>query len=345
MQWTEDPSGWAVADRVGVAHIAGRYHFGDDDSDLLGEGADEILRLGARVFKGWLSDDPATVYRFGRPCPPVTSLVDLVSTPAYRDLFDRPFSTYVFEVFQFGPPRHYWLDRDDAALFAEETRQVEVLASHLLTTYAGTGKTFVFQNWEGDWAVRGHSDADRLPERRAYDGLVRWMDARQAGVDRARDAAGDCGARVLNALEVNMLAAALDGRPCVATEAVPRTACDLYAYSAWDTTLEPERFGAAIDLLGELAPHRGTVQGSNVFIGEVGCAEVDHGSTRAAAVVDAALDVALGRGCPWILYWQLYDDSCDGPDGCQGFWLVRRDGTRAAAYDVLAGRLSGRRPS
>ena len=328
-----------IADRIGVAHIAGRYDFGA--ADYLGAGADAILALGSRVFKGWLSDDPDTVYRFGEPCPKVSSLVELVSTPAYKALFDQPFTTYIFDTFQFGPPRHYWLDTEDEDLFREETRQFEELASHLMTTYAGSGKTFVLQNWESDWAVRGHSDATRLPEDSAFEGLLRWMEARQLGVERARRRAVPEAATVLHALEVNMVADAIAGRRCVATEVIPHTACDAYSYSAWDTLLDPIQFGDAVDALRALAPSR-TVAGNNVFIGEFGCAERDHGEEKTAAVIDAALDVALGRGCPWTVFWQLYDDSCDGDSGCRGFWLVRPDGSRSVAYDVLRERLSGR---
>ncbi|MDQ1438530.1 MAG: hypothetical protein QOK43_2159 [Acidimicrobiaceae bacterium] len=343
---TIDATQWAVPDRLGVTHAAGRYSLGGDD--FLLEGADEILGIGSRVFKGWLDDNPRNVYRFGKPLPPVNSLVELVSTPSYRALFERPFTTYVFEVYQWGSPRHYWLDDPRAVWFAEEERQVEALATHFLTTYAGTGKTFVFQNWEGDWAVRGHTDPEQLPTQQGFDGMLRWMEVRQRAVDRARDRVGADGVNVFNALEVNIVSQALEGRPCVTNDVVPKAGCDLYSYSAWDTTLEPEQFAAALAHLGAMAPPSDAFGDRNVMLGEFGCAENRAGPGVTAALVENVSQTALDWGCPWVVYWQVFDDSCvDGwrdenaVEDCSGFWLIKPSGARGAAYDVLQRKLAG----
>ena len=337
-----DPAAMAVPDRLGVTHAAGRYSLGGDDFIL--EGADEILKIGSRVFKGWLDDDPRNVYRFGRPLPKVGSLVELVSTPSYQALFARPFTAYIFEVYQWGAPRHYWLDQARPEWFVEEERQIEELATHLLTRYAGTGKTFVFQNWEGDWAVRGHSNPDDIPDQRAFDGMLRWMDARQRGVERARRRVGADDVLVLNALEVNLVEHALDGKQCVTNSVFPRSSCDLYSYSAWDTALNPERFAAALAHMHEMAPRSELISGTNVIVGEFGCAEINAGSDAAAAVVKSQATAALDFGCPWVVYWQLFDDSCtetpNGPTNCSGFWLLKPDGRPGAAYPVLQGLLA-----
>ena len=52
----------------------------------------------------------------------------------------------------------YWTKGVTSEQLAEETAQLKACAAFLLQTYGGLGKTFVFENWEGDWASRagGH---------------------------------------------------------------------------------------------------------------------------------------------------------------------------------------------
>jgi hypothetical protein len=136
---------------------------------------------------------------------------------------------------------------------------------------------------------------------------------------------------------------AMQGRPCVTNDVIPKASCDLYSYSAWDTALT-DRFTAALDHLGAMAPPSDALGTKNVMVGEFGCAENRAGADTAAAVVGYMADAALAWGCPWVVYWQLFDDSCvdgwtDECRDCSGFWLYKPSGERAAAYDVLAQRL------
>ena len=53
----------------------------------------------------------------------------------------------------------------------------------------GTGKTFVLQNWEGDWMLRGIGKPWNPPDsdwRERCEQMKRWITAKQAGVNRAR---------------------------------------------------------------------------------------------------------------------------------------------------------------
>ena len=52
----------------------------------------------------------------------------------------------------------------------------------------GTGKTFVLQHWEGDWAIRGNYKPEETPTPQAIEGMAAWLNARQDGVDAARKA-------------------------------------------------------------------------------------------------------------------------------------------------------------
>src|SRR4051812_38913488 len=64
-------------DIVGVAHVAGRYNF--TNQDYLNEGADAILAMGSRVIKVWFWDKP-TWYKFNTDWPKVNSLVEMAQS-------------------------------------------------------------------------------------------------------------------------------------------------------------------------------------------------------------------------------------------------------------------------
>src|SRR3954454_11572484 len=173
-----------INERLGVAHVGGKYHF--TDKDFLNEGAQRIQELGSRVIKVWFMRAPEQSYPFNSKWPAVNSLVDLARTPYYRELFDRPFTTFILETYAYGRDDNYWQRGVTDAEAADEARQFEALTRYLIATYAGSGKTFVLQNWEGDWAIRPAADAKLVPTREAIAGMIRWLNARQDGVERGR---------------------------------------------------------------------------------------------------------------------------------------------------------------
>ena len=93
----------------------------------------------------------------------------------------------------------------------------------LLRTCAQTRKTFINQNWESDWAIRGSFDPATKPRPTGHgsdDPLAGRPAAR--GGPRPRGA-GAGGARFFHACEVNLVA----------------------SYSVWDTKDSPAQFAGA----------------------------------------------------------------------------------------------------
>jgi hypothetical protein len=329
----------AVADRLGVAHVGGKYHL--TDQDFLNEGADQLLSLGTRVIKawfvGWSTPDN---YDFNSRWPRVRSMVELAKTPYYQSLFEKPFSTFILEAYAFGREDDYWrtgiTDRDAA----DETRQFEELTTYLLKTYQGTGKTFILQTWEGDHAIRGDYTETTVPTERAISGMIRWLNARQEGVERGRRAAPVEGCRVYHAAEVNYVAMAMEGRATVASHVVPHTRCDLYSYSAYDTCVDGKRFRATLDYLAAQAPDSAAFGARNVYIGEFGIPENEYGTPASLAATRRTVQEALAWGCPYVVYWQLYDNECrrgksDEPGDCPGFWLIKPSGKKSALWGLM----------
>lgn len=147
----------------------------------------------------------------------------LADTPYYRALFAREFDTFILTAFRPARAAGYWRQQ-----FSPEDEQAEEdcfasLTRYLLRTYAQTRKTFIIQNWEGDWALRGNFDPATQPTPAATKAMIRWLAARQRGVDRARAEFVKGGARVFHACEVNLVRQAqalgaasvtTDGEPC-----------------------------------------------------------------------------------------------------------------------------------
>lgn len=338
-----------MADVLGVTHVSGAYHLTDED--FLNEGADQILALGSRVIKLYLCVPPtknpsARAYPFNAVWPEARTLVELAETPHFRRVFEKPFTTCVLTVYAAGRGGHYWRRGVSAEQAGDETEQFERLTRHLLTTYRGSGKTFVLSHWEGDWAIRGSFDRSVDPDPAAVRGMIDWLRARQAGVDRARAETGQQGVRVFHAAEVNLVKIGMiDGRPTVTDQVLPHVAVDLVSYSAWDTQNDPAMLRRALDYIARHAPDRPPFGDRNVYLGEFGQPENERTETQVRSRLPETVRTAIDWGCPWVIYWQIY---CNEPrrrpvvanDDVRGFWLLRPDGTKAWAWDELA-RLLG----
>lgn len=143
-------------DVLGSVHVGGQYNF--TDRDHLNEGAAQIEDLGTRVIRIWDSNNQSQVsYPFNMGWPEAfESVTDFLRNDHVRELFDRPFSTYVLTSYARSTPGiqdHYWWDGVTDEQYENTVEKYREATEHLLETYDGTDKTSVFQNWEGDWAI------------------------------------------------------------------------------------------------------------------------------------------------------------------------------------------------
>ncbi|MCX5644321.1 MAG: hypothetical protein NTZ17_06510 [Phycisphaerae bacterium] len=363
-----------VRDVVGVTHVAGLYHL--TDRDFLNEGADQILALGSRVIKVWFyagqSEAIAKSYPYNSQWPKVDSLVEGARTPYFKTLFEKPFSTYILKVTALGRDEGYWRSGITDEQKKDEQRQFYELAKYLLTQYQGTGKTFVLQHWEGDWMVRGNYQGDVEPAPAALANMVEWLNARQAGVNQARQEVGQSsvsrasspredaakmaatreqGVHVYHATEVNRVVQSMrSGFPNLVNKVLPHTHLDLVSYSAWDSATEhytdPKVLRDALDFIAANAPDSADFGNRNVYIGEFGMPENGYSLDKIQTAIPNAVRTALDWGCPYIVYWQLYCNELKDPktkppvksnDAIRGFWLIRPDGTKAWTWDYFHG--------
>ena len=336
---------------IGVTHVGGTYNLGNTTQDYLSQGADQILEMGSKTIKLWLNT-PKTKYPFNSPDWPdkYGSLVEIAQHPYYRRIFDKPFKTYILVTYSLGRDEHYFTHgiTDEQAL--DENRQFHDLTQYLLKTYAGTGKTFVLQHWEGDWAIRGHYKPEVDPTPEAITGMVTWLNARQAGVTSARKETKAKGAYVYHAAEVNLVEQAMkSGKPCVVNAVLPKTSLDLVSYSSWDTCGKGNVFKEALEFIAANMPDSEPFGAKNVYIGEYGWPENNEPAEKVQGTIRNVVKTGLEWGCPYLVFWEVY---CNEPirkpvvknEDTRGFWLIKPDGTKAWAWDYLHRIINGETP-
>jgi len=340
-----------LRDIIGVTHVNGRYYLTDED--FLNEGADQILALGSRVIKVWFHN-PQRSYSFNSQWPDMDSLVEIAQSPYFRKLFDKPFTNYIMMCFSMAKNAGYWRNGITEEQKQDEQRQFYELTKHLLTTYRGTSKTFILQHWEGDWLIRGSYDKNVDPTPEAITGMIDWLNARQEGVDQAREEVGLDGVWVYHAAEVNRVVSSMkEGKPNVVSTVLPHTKLDLVSYSAWDATTElsenSQMFREALDFIAKNMPDSPDFGNRNVYVGEFGMPENKFSTGQIQKVIPGVVETALDWGCPYIIYWQLYCNELKDPkqlvpvgsnDAVRGFWLIRPDGSKAWTWKYFYGLLS-----
>jgi len=330
----------ALRDIVGSTHVAGKYNY--TDQDFLNEGADKLLELGSRVIKLWLTSRPQHFYPFNSTWPEITSLVQLAETDYFQRAFAKPFTTFILEAFAPGKGDHYFTTGLTPEDIQRERSAFCDLTRHLLKRYKGTGKTFILQNWESDWVLTDPKFTREITDE-AVQGMIDWINARQDGVDDARREVGMDGVTVAHAMEVNLIARAMDGIRSATNDVVPHTHCDLYSYSAYDTIIHvPDRFRDALDYLAEKAPPSEMYGPRNVLVGEFGAPENEMDQL---AITKRTVEESLEWGAHYVVYWELYcnepalDHKYEGRPtnrDCRGFWLVRPDGSKPPVWDYFA---------
>jgi len=335
-----------LRDIIGVTHVNGQYYL--TNQDFLNEGADQILSLGSRVIKVWFHK-PERSYAFNSKWPDMDTMVEIAQSPYFRQLFNKPFTTYILMCFSMGRGAAYWRNGISKQQKLDEQQQFYALSKHLLTTYRGTDKTFILQHWEGDWLIRGNFDGQIEPKPEAISAMIEWLNARQAGVNQARDEVGQHGVHIYHAAEVNRVVASMKkGRPGVINAVLPHTNLDLVSYSAWDSVTEhfedPNIFREALEFIAANMPDSPHFGERNVYVGEFGMPENEFSTEQLRRAIPNAVQTALSWGCPYIVYWQLYcnelKDSRQRPpirsnEALRGFWLIRPDGSKAWAWNYF----------
>jgi hypothetical protein len=330
-----------LKDILGTTHYDGRYRL--TDKPYLVEGAGKIHELGMGVAKLWLHEDKLPGYAYGSDWGDALEgdLVDVLKHPYYREALALPFSTVMLEAFPLvGDKATFFAGEND---FADEERQFHAVAAHLFQTYADRDITFILQHWEGDWMLRREEggtwgDVPAAEVDRRCDAFIRFLTARQRGVDRARAEHGaKSRCKVWHAAEVNRVWDGAKGLPTLTNRVLPHVTLDLVSWSSYDGMADEVATWHGIEMIRKHMRPSPTFGDRAVYIGEIGKPEKGVPRKDIVEFWDRAMGVFLAMDIPWIVHWELYcNEPADGtkPDRrlrkeeeMRGFWWLKPDGS------------------
>lgn len=362
---------------LGVTHIDGDYYF-DSNESFLNEGTQQVVGVGSSVIKYEMNAGKYPDYNGNFPWPGYSSLAGLAQTPYFQQAFSNPnISSYILTAYTpsipgAGNADEYWLNGMTAAQEQAETQSFYNITKYLLQTYAGTGKTFIFEQWEGDWALRdgpgntGTHNGTITPTQ--TNGMIEWINARQAGIDEARAqfASQYPGVNVYGTLELNRVQDAMEesgigsgySSYTVTDDVLPYTNVDFASYSSYDTeynTSGTYSYANAVNFIAQHLP-ASAVNGQNthsVYVGEYGAnatwpegnpSSPLSGNQTAGSVnsmIDNVINTVKADGMPYALYWEIYsNEPANGATppvngnnaGVDGFSMILPDGTASTAW-------------
>ena len=347
--------GSPLSSAVSATHWSPCY-FLNSSLPALWDGAAALFTMGTTSIKLVLSMDVNATYPWNSDWASqlrgVTDLASLAQTPYYDAVFRGRapggdagtgwnFSTFDVITYRVAPGGDFCtsFSPQDAAI---EEREFAGLAAHVLRAFAGTGKTFLLEHWEGDWAARcGSYDGSKPADPAVQARMVQWLAARQHGVDssraawcEARNAAAlrdtpplDCrdgraihsaaGVTILHASEVNLVLTSMErGFPNNILEVIPRVALDAVSYSSYDTQWLNPQFGEALDFIAAHHNRTSASPPSAVWVAEYGLAVNDDPFpsdqlTLYQHVIATALTLSPATGAQRAFAtfcWELFDN-------------------------------------
>ncbi len=344
-----------MSDFIGANHIWADYTLLGMDS--LTEGGVRTTELGSSTVKVYLVDYYKSNYKaninWGNE--KITSAVELARTEYFQKLFGREdlktivIGTYIFDR-TYGHPATYFIHSFTDEAKEKEYQSMYDLAYYLCIRYAGTGRTFIIQNWESDWACMSEPIAGYDPPQEVFSRLTDWINTRQDAVMAARIDADCRDVYIYNCLEVNLVRKAMNGGATVTNNVIPYTYCDFYSYSCYDTAEDETLFSQALDYLSEKVNSNRTGGKSKCYIGEFGYPDSLNAKTT-VSVAETVLRIAREKCYSHVYWWQMYDcvtseSYIEGKhytiSDFMGYWLIKCDGTYTKVWNIIYKAINGK---
>jgi hypothetical protein len=307
---------------VGTQTIGAAYQFSEKPRLL--ETALVIQEMGASVIKfslDWARD------RGPRP-ENLKTLRDVAAEdPVVKAIFAMPFAHYILWTYPLGKGRRQAL--------SGEGRDEEIfdLCCHLLQTYNGTGKTFYLGHWEGDWELRGRAGSQEDPSPEAVAQKIGWFQARQKAVDDSKREVPHQEVEIFCYAEANMVRDAMKGRRTIVNDVIGPANVDYVSYSSYDVTNErTSDLPEALDYIASKLPAKPSIPGRRVWVGEYGYPAERFSPAEQDCRSREVIKAALKWGCPFALYWELYNNEVEKSGRQRGFWMIDDKGAKQPVF-------------
>ena len=312
---------------VGTQTIGASYQFTKETR--LVETARAILAMGSNTIKLSLVAEPGMD-------PKPRSLAEVAErSPSAKILFQIPFMNYLMWVSPLSSPVG---GAFDPRRLEAERREVYELTCYLLRTYNGTGKSFYLGNWEGDWLLT-HTNPEYEPTTEEVRNMINWANTRQKAVDDARRDTTHAKVNVYYYVEVNRVWDARKGMARVVNKVLPEVNPDFVSYSSYDSQYGDieKTYAQALDYIETQLKPKADISGKRVFIGEYGMPQMENGANAQDTLARHVMRAGLRWGCPFVLYWEMYNNEVTS-DGLQrGFWLIDNQGVKQPVYQTHHG--------
>lgn len=225
--------------------------------------------------------------------------------------------------------------------------EIYELSAHLLKTYSGTGKVFLLGNWEGDWHLRWDYDRTKPANPKTIEGMTRWFRVRQKAIEDAKSNIPHKNVSLFYYVEVNLSDLAVNGKECLINSILPNINPDYVSFSSYTATNPPKN---EVEMESTLTAHlnyieskmkpKPEIKGKRLFIGEYGWPEIGSYSNepnhRSPELINErakwVMKTALKWGCPYILWWEMYNNELTKDGKNKGFWLINEKGDKTPLY-------------
>lgn len=142
-----------------------------------------------------------------------------------------------------------------------------------------------------------------------------------------------------NNCELNRVFDALDkGYDRIINKVLPYINVDYVSYSSYDaiastdySTLKAKLHQALNAIESRMKP-KADIEGKRVFIGEYGFDNLSNGESTQNLRSRMVMKAALEWGCPFILYWEMYNNEITENNQQKGLWLINDKGVKQQVY-------------
>ncbi len=322
---------------IGTQTIGPIYGLSATGETRLVETARRTLKMGSNILK--ISLDP-TKYK-DLPAFGYTYTYEVLERePSFKAAVEMDFRYYQFWVYS-KQVDTWWRDGLSAQESQDEYTDMYKLADYLLRTFRGSGKEFFLGHWEGDWhLVDGYNTAQQTVSPVRLQGMIDWLNVRARAIADARAANPDSDVKVWHYTELNRPTDALYQEfDRIANKVLPDVDVDYVSYSSYDVTafnLEYTTMRAKLHQVldyieSKMVPKPG-ITGKRVFIGEYGYPGTAYGEATQDNYSRMVMKASLEWGCPFVLYWEMYNNEVNPDNTQKGYWLIDNRGVKQKVY-------------